>query len=534
MEQSGERVGQKRLMREQRICVVIPTYNNGGTIEQVVRDTLAQCDDVIVVNDGSTDATTDILHRIDGITLVEYAQNRGKGYALRRGFAQAMNMGFDYAITLDADGQHYADDIPIFLRAHKEHPNALIVGQRDLKGVQRSSGSEFANKFSNFWFYVQTGQRLADTQTGYRLYPLRRLKGLSWLTSRYEAELELMVLASWHGVQLVSTPIRVYYPPQDQRVSHFRPVKDFLRITVLNTVLCLLALVYALPLRLMRCAKHHAQCAMVGFLLLGSCLPLVASAVNIWEGEPGHKRVELTPYTLPGTGHVAVIVCPGGSYFWHDIEVEGHEVARWLQQNGIAAFVLKYRAAGVPAFITHYRLLWRGNRYPDPQDDLRQALNYVRAHADEYGINPDSIGAMGFSAGGHLVMSAAELFPQAERPAFVAPIYPVVTMVDSCVHKRSRRGLLGDSRTSNKALRDSLSLERHVPKDCPPVFLVNCLDDPVVHWRNAALLDSALTANDIPHIYLQYRTGGHGFGASENRGTSECRQWKQQFLEWIK
>ena len=252
MEQSGDGIGQKLLMHERGICVVIPTYNNGGTIRQVVRDTLEQCDDVIVVNDGSTDATTNILHSIDRITLVEYAQNRGKGHALKCGFRRAMKMGFCYAITLDADGQHYADDIPVFVRINQEHPGALIVGQRDLEGVQRSAGSEFANKFSNFWFYVQTGQRLLDTQTGYRLYPLRRLKGLSWITSRYEAELALMVFASWHGVQLVSTPIRVYYPPQDQRVSHFRPGKDFLRITVLNTVLCFLTVIYAWPMRLGR------------------------------------------------------------------------------------------------------------------------------------------------------------------------------------------------------------------------------------------------------------------------------------------
>ena len=259
----------------------------------------------------------------------------------------------------------------------------------------------------------------------------------------------------------------------------------------------------------------------------------LAQAVNIWEDMPGHKRVELTPYTVPGTGHVAVIVCPGGSYFWHDIEIEGHEVARWLQQNGIAAFVLKYRVAGVPAYITHYRLLWRGTRYPDPQDDILQALRYVRGHADAYGINPDSVGALGFSAGGHLVMLAAELFPQAERPAFVASIYPVVTMTDACVHKRTRRALLGDSRTGDKALRDSLSLERHVPTDCPPVFLVNCLDDPVVHWRNSVLLDSALTAQRVPHTYLQYRTGGHGFGVSDTKGTPECRQWKEKFIKWL-
>lgn len=267
--------------------------------------------------------------------------------------------------------------------------------------------------------------------------------------------------------------------------------------------------------------------------LLLMTLTAMAQAVDIWQGHPGHKRVEMTPYTVPGEGHRAVIVCPGGSYFWHDIDTEGHRVAQWLQQNGIAAFVLKYRVAGIPAFITHYRLLWRGNRYPDPQDDLLQALRYVRSHAQDYGINPDSVGAMGFSAGGHLVMSGAELFAPDERPAFVAPIYPVVTMTEDCVHKRSRRALLGDSRMGDQALRDSLSLERHVPADCPPVFLVNCQDDPIVDYRNSVLLDSALTAQGVPHLYLQYRTGGHGFGASDSKGTAECRQWRARFVQWL-
>ena len=256
--------------------------------------------------------------------------------------------------------------------------------------------------------------------------------------------------------------------------------------------------------------------------------------VNIWEGVKDNINVELTPYLVPGSGNKAVVVCPGGSYFWHDIETEGYGVAQWLQQNGISAFVLRYRTAYVPAFITRYRYIFRGNRYPDPQDDLQQALAYVRSHAQEYGIDPEKVGAMGFSAGGHLVMSAAELFPPQERPAFVVPVYPVVTMSKPCVHKRSRRALLGDSRKGNKQLRDGLSLEEHVPEDCPPVFLVNCKDDPVVDYRNSELLDSALQTHQVPHVYIQYQTGGHGFGASEEKGTAECRQWKQAFLDWIK
>lgn len=258
------------------------------------------------------------------------------------------------------------------------------------------------------------------------------------------------------------------------------------------------------------------------------------SQVNIWEGTSNRHHVKLTPYPAAGSAGIAIIVCPGGSYFWHDTNTEGHDVGRWLQQNGISAFVLNYRTASVPAFATHYRLIFRGNRYPDPQDDLRQAVRYLKQHANDYGIDTTKIGAMGFSAGGHLVMSAAELFEKNDRPAFVAPIYPVVTMTESCVHKRSRRGLLGDSRTRNKALKDLLSLERHVPADCPPVFLVNCKDDPVVDYHNAILLDSALTARQIPHKYMLYETGGHGFGASDTKGTAECRQWRAQFLEWLK
>ena len=272
------------------------------------------------------------------------------------------------------------------------------------------------------------------------------------------------------------------------------------------------------------------------FILLFFCSfqQLLSAQVNIWEGTGVEKRVEMAPYLAEGKGNIGVVVCPGGSYFWHDMQTEGHEVGRWLQQNGISAFVLRYRTAYVPAFLFRFRYVFRGNRYPDPQDDLRQCLRYVRDHSGEYGVDSEKLGAMGFSAGGHLVMSAAELFEKTDRPAFVVPVYPVVTMTHPSVHKRSRRALLGESRVRNRQLRDSLSLERHVPDDCPPVFLVNCKDDPIVDYRNSVLLDSALTARQIPHRYIQYATGGHGFGASQTKGSAECRQWKAEFLTWIK
>lgn len=256
--------------------------------------------------------------------------------------------------------------------------------------------------------------------------------------------------------------------------------------------------------------------------------------INIWEGSECHKKVKLYPYIVEGDNNIGIVVCPGGSYFWHDSDTEGHEVAKWLNKNGISAFVLDYRTGTVPAFIFHHRYLFRGNRYPDPQDDLRQAIKIVRDNASEFGVDTTKIGAMGFSAGGHLVMSSGELFELHDRPNFIVPIYPVVTMTNSCVHKRSCRGLLGDDKQNDARLKDLLSLENHVPDDCPPVFLVNCKDDPIVDYRNSVLLDSALTSKNVKHIHLLFETGGHGFGASDTKGTAECRQWKEKFLEWVK
>ena len=304
---------QKEVLRNRGICVVIPTYNNGGTIGRVVEETLAECDDVIVVNDGSTDATASILSGFNGITLVTLTKNSGKGAALKAGFRKAMDMGFAYAITLDGDGQHYPKEISRFLQANREHPWSLIVGSRQshngalgfaacyhrdarlprcenrLEG--QPEGSRFANQFSNFWFWVQTGRKLSDTQTGYRLYPLKRLHGLSLLTSRYEAELELLVFASWHGVELVEIPVDVYYPPKEERVSHFRPGKDFARISVLNTVLCFLAVVYGLPLRIWRWVMKYVRTVYALLFFLFFMFVVIKPAVWVilkvkrWKGE---------------------------------------------------------------------------------------------------------------------------------------------------------------------------------------------------------------------------------------------------------
>ena len=230
---------------QHHICALIPTYNNAGTILDVIRRTRLQLRDIIVVVDGCTDDTLALLATLDfPITIVAYPKNKGKGSALVAGFRKAMEMGFEYALTLDADGQHYPEDIPQMLRALDLHQGALIVGSRQFTDDNMPGKSKFANKFSNFWFKLQTTIDLPDTQTGMRIYPLHKLYGLSLITSRYEAELELLVFAAWHNVSIVPVPIRVYYPPKEQRVSHFRPAYDFTRISILNCFLCLGALLF--------------------------------------------------------------------------------------------------------------------------------------------------------------------------------------------------------------------------------------------------------------------------------------------------
>ena len=228
------------------ICIVIPTYNNAGTICDVASRAVAQGYPVIVVNDGSTDQTATLLEQSGlPLTILNHPYNRGKGIALRTALTYAHAQGFRYAITLDADGQHFPEDVPVLVGALSQHPGALIVGSRNLQAENMPGGNTFANRFSNFWFRVQTARSLPDTQTGFRAYPLDRLPSLRILTSRYEAELALLVFSAWKGIELVPVAIRVCYP--ENRVSSFRPFRDFFRISVLNTLLCVLAIVYGYP-----------------------------------------------------------------------------------------------------------------------------------------------------------------------------------------------------------------------------------------------------------------------------------------------
>ncbi len=228
-------------------CVVIPSYNNDRYIEKLLLDVFEYCNDVIVVNDGCTDRTHEILAKYKILHVITLSENKGKGEALRTGFKYALNKGFNYAITLDSDGQHFAKDIPAMLSLLETEPDALVIGSRqsDTDNVPRKNS--FANRISNFWFKIETGMKLPDTQSGFRLYPITALKGIRTFSGRFEYELEIIVKASWKGIKIRSVPIDVYYPPGDERITHFRPFTDFLRISLLNSLLVILALAYYRP-----------------------------------------------------------------------------------------------------------------------------------------------------------------------------------------------------------------------------------------------------------------------------------------------
>lgn len=233
------------------ILAVIPTYNNEKTLARVIEDVHRYCTDVLVVNDGSTDSTADILGTA-GVEAISYAPNRGKGYAIRRALRYAAEHGYRYMLTIDSDGQHFASDIPKFAEEIEKTPDTLLVGARNLRSDNMPGKNTFANKFSNFWFRIETGIRLDDTQSGFRLYPVRRMKGMRFATRRYEFEVEVLVRAAWRGIGVRNIPVGVFYPEKSERVSHFRPGKDFTRISILNTFLVLGALLFYYPWRFLR------------------------------------------------------------------------------------------------------------------------------------------------------------------------------------------------------------------------------------------------------------------------------------------
>ncbi|WP_214073206.1 DUF2062 domain-containing protein [Mucilaginibacter sp. dw_454] len=272
-----------------KVCVIIPTYNNAGTLATIINNVAAYTKNIIVVNDGSTDGTAQIIGTFPFLQVVSYPDNVGKGWALRKAFKHAVSLGYDYAITIDSDGQHFATDLPSFINKLDTSPNAIIVGSRNMDQATIPGKSSFGHKFSNFWFKVETGINCPDTQSGFRLYPLQLLKDIKFITWKYEFEIEVLVRAAWKGIALDAVPVTVHYEPKETRISHFRPFQDFSRVSVLNTFLVIIAFAYIKPRDFFRAmfGKKKARQALIEQILdfdQSDQLKAAAIGVGVFSG----------------------------------------------------------------------------------------------------------------------------------------------------------------------------------------------------------------------------------------------------------
>ena len=242
-------------IKQLRCCVILPTYNNELTLCRVIDGVLNYTNNIIVINDGSTDNTSLLLENYPNIEIIHKPKNTGKGSTLKMGFQRSTSLGFEYAITLDTDGQHYPDDIPNFVNSLYEslNKNILIIGDRNMNNADVFAQSAKGNRVSTFWMYATTGLRLNDSQSGFRLYPVKEMHTIRFLnsTKKFEFEIEAIVKSFWSGIDIKHVPIKVLYDPEE-RVSHFRPFRDISRMVVLYTWFLLVRVFYITPRNLFR------------------------------------------------------------------------------------------------------------------------------------------------------------------------------------------------------------------------------------------------------------------------------------------
>lgn len=224
-----------------KTLVVIPVYNHGRTLRAVVEKALGEGFPVLVLDDGSDDGSLETVADLP-ILRHRFPLNRGKGAAILAGGALARDLGYDAVLTIDADGQHDPADAWLLLDAAAARWPAIVIGARRMETTNVPRSSLFGRDFSNFWVRIECGQALPDTQSGYRLYPAAFLASGRFLSRRYAFEVEVLVRGGWAGLPILSTPVSVYYPPGDERVSHFHKFKDNLRLSCLHTLLVLRSL----------------------------------------------------------------------------------------------------------------------------------------------------------------------------------------------------------------------------------------------------------------------------------------------------
>lgn len=228
-----------------RFAILIPVYNHAEAVAGVIERARELGLPILVVDDGSTDGTAERLRKIAGITLISHRENRGKGAAILTAFASLAGRA-DWAVTIDADGQHDPADVPALIGAIAPGQRPIVIGRREgMVGKDVPWTSRFGRGFSNFWVRCAGGPRLTDTQSGMRIYPLPEAAGLGVRARRFQFEVEVLVRARWAGIDVVEAPVGVSYRPGMKRISHFRPFVDFCRNSATFTRLIFL--------RIMRC-----------------------------------------------------------------------------------------------------------------------------------------------------------------------------------------------------------------------------------------------------------------------------------------
>jgi len=220
-----------------QIWCVVPVYNNGTTVKGVAAECRGLMKNVLVIDDGSIDVDVSrLLNGLD-VTVVKHGTNLGKGRAILTASRYVEDHGGRYMITIDADGQHMPSDIAQFLPLLKENEPAIIIGSRDFATDNVPASSRFGRRFANFWLKVETGRTIDDCQSGFRAYPVQYLNKLQFKGLRYDFEAEVLAKAAWAGLALKSVPISVVYPKPGERISHFKPFLDNLRLTGIHSML---------------------------------------------------------------------------------------------------------------------------------------------------------------------------------------------------------------------------------------------------------------------------------------------------------
>jgi uncharacterized protein (DUF2062 family) len=293
-----------------KILVVIPVYNHASLLRPVVSGACGIGESVLVIDDGSTDAPLERVLDLPCAT-VRHEKNRGKGAAIMSALVEAERIGATHLLTIDADGQHDPGGIPSFAAAIGKDPEAIIIGVRDFASPSIPGTSRFGRSFSNFWFRLQTGKSLRDTQSGFRVYPVRALRELDLRETGYAFEVEVLVKAAWAGVPLKEVDIPVHYPPAGERISHFHAFWDNLRLSRLNTKLTLRAIL-PFPHRQMALGGKEAREVSIlhpwrsmRMLLAENCSPsqlAAAMAIGVFVG------------TMPFIGTHTLVVLVAASF----------------------------------------------------------------------------------------------------------------------------------------------------------------------------------------------------------------------------